>query len=124
MAMKNKSNLSEAQLLQIEKTRLKEICVQHEANLKAHLLELRDHSFNMAMHSALPFEGGTKNKIIRVIQLLNKTVFPLFFGISFGKEKGSLPGNLLKIARPIVIALLFKAFRKLFSKSKRKGTVL
>ncbi|HYV91296.1 MAG TPA: hypothetical protein VE978_05920 [Chitinophagales bacterium] len=107
---------------------MKEICALHEAKLKAHLAELRDHPFKMAIHSIFPFETGNKNsqspadKVIGMIHLLNKTVFPVLFGMSFGKEKGSLPKNLLKLARPIMIALSLKVLRKIFSKNKRKET--
>jgi len=118
MAMKNKNKISDAQLLQIEKQRLKEICALHEAKLKAHIVELRDHSFNMAMHSVLPFETGTRNKIIGVIELMNETVFPVLFGISFGKEKGTLTKNFMKLAQGMMIALSFKVFRKIFSRKK------
>ena len=122
MTSKYKNKLSDAQLLQIEKKRLKEICELHEAKLKAHIEELRHHSFRMAMRSVLPFEAGTQNKIIGVLQLLNKTVLPSLLGISFSKEKGSLTKNLLKMLRGMVIALAFKFFRKIFSGKRQKAT--
>ncbi len=118
--MKNKNKLSDVQLLQIEKKRLQEICVLYEAKMKAHIEELRHDSFNMAMHSILPFEDGTKSKAIRVIKLLNKTLLPLFFGVSFGKGKGNWTRTILKLMRPVLIALSFKLFRKIFAKRKRK----
>ena len=122
MIMKNKNKISDAQLLQLEKKRLKEICLLHEARLKAHVEELRDHSFRMVMHSLLPFKTRTNNKIVNVIELLNKTIFPGLFGISFGKEKGGIPKNLMKVMQSMMIALSFKVLRKIFSKNRQRKT--
>ena len=122
MAMKNKNKLSEVQLLQIEKKRLQEICKLYEAKIKEDIQELRHHSFQMAMNSILPFGHETKGKVINGMELLNRTLLPLLFGVSFGKGKGDRARNILKLLRPIVIALSFKLFRKLFSKRKQRRT--
>ncbi len=68
MTNKNKNKLSDAQLLQIEKKRLKEICELHEAKLKAHIEELRHHSFRMVMRSVLPFQAGTNHQRASVVE--------------------------------------------------------
>jgi len=120
--MKNKNKISDAQLLQQEKKRLQNICALQEAKLHAHIQEFRSHSFSMVMHSFLPFETGTNNKVISMVGLLNETIIPALFGISFGKEKGDTSGNLMKLIRTMMISLSFKLLKKIFSKKPQETT--
>lgn len=119
MKNKNKNKISDVVLLQTEKKRLKEICEVQEEKLKAHVEELRNHSFEMVLHSILPFEIKTQNKIIGVLELLNETILSPLFGISFGKENKNRNQLLLKLMQTVVIALSVKFFRRIFSKKKR-----
>lgn len=115
--MKNK-RMSDMELLQLEKQHLKEICALQEERLKAHLEQFRNHSFRMAINSILPFEGGTKSKVVFVLQLLNEKIFPALFGISFGRGRGGLVKNVMKLTQAAIISSSFKLFQKIFRRKK------
>ena len=116
--MKNKRQMSDVELLQIEKQRLKQICALQEQKLTGHLEQFRHHSFRMAMNSILPFEAGTKSKVVFVLQLLNDKILPLLFGVSFGRGRGGLIKGVTKLTQAFLISWSFKFFQKIFRRKK------
>lgn len=121
--MKNERQMSDIELLQIEKRRLKKICAVQEEKLLGHLEQFRHHSFRMAINSILPFEASTKNKVVFGLQVLNEQILPLLFGISFGRKRGSLLKNVMKLGQAAMISVSFKFFQKIFRRKKPEAEI-
>lgn len=116
--MKNNQQRNDAELLRMEKQRLKEICSFQEQKLKGHIEQFRNHSLRMAMNSILPFEAGTKSKVVFALQLLNDKILPLLFGVSFGRGRGGLIKSVTKLTQAVLISSSFKFFQKIFRRKK------
>ena len=121
--MKSKQRMSHVELLQIEKQRLKQICALQEQKLTGHLEQFRNHSFRMAINSILPFEAGTKSKVVFALQVLNDKVLPLLFGVSFGRGRGGLLKNVAKLGQALLISSSFKFFQKIFRRKKPEAEI-
>jgi hypothetical protein len=116
---RSKSKLSETQLLQMEKTRLKTIVKEQEEKLRAHLGELREHSFDMALNTILPFGFDTNHKIKSLLTLVNESILPALFGISFGKKHAGTNKNLIRILQGLIITITYRLFSKFFGRKRK-----